>query len=186
MKWSWHLQYDTASISKCTERGCMDLKVNLKERKKHKVPTCLTWKWNLNIYLKIYAVGSPFSKIYICALTRTHSWWLGQFRLIWKMWSMVEFIFCLCVCVCVCVYVCVCVIQVSAMSYLFVIPQECTSWVNMPRRRSGTFRRRRRPSTLLRPGDSSTSKATRGPATWLVMSSQRSFWIIIINSSQIL
>lgn len=62
-----------------TERGCMDLKVNLKEIKKHKVSNVAlhqnkTSKSNVNIYLKICTVGSSYSKIYICALTRTHSW----------------------------------------------------------------------------------------------------------------
>lgn len=57
----------------------MDLKVNLKEIKKHKVSNVAlhqnkTSKSNVNIYLKICTVGSSYSKIYICALTRTHSW----------------------------------------------------------------------------------------------------------------
>lgn len=39
----------------------------------------------------------------------------------------------------------------------------------MPRRRSGRSRRRRRRSTSLRPDDSSTLKATWGPATWPVI-----------------
>lgn len=57
------------------------------------------------------------------------------------------------------------------------------SWVNMPRRRSGRSRRRRRQSTSLRPGGSSTLKATRGPATWLVNTLHLSFWLIISQNS---
>lgn len=47
-------------------------------------------------------------------------------------------------------------------------PQVSTSWVNMHRRSSGRCRRRRPRSTSPRPGGSSTSRATRGPATWPV------------------
>lgn len=46
--------------------------------------------------------------------------------------------------------------------------KEFTCWENMPRRSWRRSRRRRLQSTSLRPGGSSTLRATRGPATWRV------------------
>lgn len=61
------------------------------------------------------------------------------------------------------------VLDPGVSCFVFVAdPQECTSWVDMPRRGSVSSRRRRRPSTSPRPDGSSTSRATRGPATWRV------------------
>lgn len=50
-----------------TERGCMDLKVNLKEIKKHKVSNVAlhqnkTSKSNVNIYLKYALLEAPIPK----------------------------------------------------------------------------------------------------------------------------